>query len=463
MFKSDIQNIHLVGIGGVGMCGIAEVLLNLGLKVSGSDVVNSEVIERLRLLGGKIYIGHSENNVEKADVIVVSTAIAKDNIEVIKAKELKIPVIPRAEMLGELMRLKKGIAISGAHGKTSTTSMVSLILSKAGLDPTIVIGGKFNNLASNAKFGGGEYFVAEADESDGSFLNLLPIYAIVTNIDYEHLDYYQDLKEIKQTFISFINKVPFYGWVVLCLDDANIRSILPEIKRRYITYGLETDAQVKAINLVSKEFSSYFEVVYHGQNLGQIRINVPGRQYVNNSLAAIGMALELNISYEIIKKALSSYRSVQRRFQIKGNVNGILIIDDYAHHPTEIKATLESASKSVKRRIIVVFQPHRFSRTKFLYQEFGKAFHLAHEVIVTDIYAAGEAPIEGVEASLIVEEIRKNGQDKVRYISNFEEIIRYLKKIAQPNDLIITLGAGNIYQVSSNLVKELKNKDVVLG
>ncbi|MBU1782667.1 UDP-N-acetylmuramate--L-alanine ligase [bacterium] len=463
MFKSDIQNIHLVGIGGVGMCGIAEVLLNLGLKVSGSDVVNSEVIERLRLLGGKIYIGHSENNVEKADVIVVSTAIAKDNIEVIKAKELKIPVIPRAEMLGELMRLKKGIAISGAHGKTSTTSMVSLILSKAGLDPTIVIGGKFNNLASNAKFGGGEYFVAEADESDGSFLNLLPIYAIVTNIDYEHLDYYQDLKEIKQTFISFINKVPFYGWVVLCLDDANIRSILPEIKRRYITYGLETDAQVKAINLVSKEFSSYFEVVYHGQNLGQIRINVPGRQYVNNSLAAIGMALELDISYEIIKKALSSYRSVQRRFQIKGNVNGILIIDDYAHHPTEIKATLESASKSVKRRIIVVFQPHRFSRTKFLYQEFGKAFHLAHEVIVTDIYAAGEAPIEGVEASLIVEEIRKNGQDKVRYISNFEEIIRYLKKIAQPNDLIITLGAGNIYQVSSNLVKELKNKDVVLG
>ncbi|MBU0900124.1 UDP-N-acetylmuramate--L-alanine ligase [bacterium] len=463
MFKSDIQNIHLVGIGGVGMCGIAEVLLNLGLKVSGSDVVNSEVIERLRLLGGKIYIGHSENNVEKADVIVVSTAIAKDNIEVIKAKELKIPVIPRAEMLGELMRLKKGIAISGAHGKTSTTSMVSLILSKAGLDPTIVIGGKFNNLASNAKFGGGEYFVAEADESDGSFLNLLPIYAIVTNIDYEHLDYYQDLKEIKQTFISFINKVPFYGWVVLCLDDANIRSILPEIKRRYITYGLETDAQVKAINLVSKEFSSYFEVVYHGQNLGQIRINVPGRQYVNNSLAAIGMALELDISYEIIKKALSSYRSVERRFQIKGNVNGILIIDDYAHHPTEIKATLESASKSVKRRIIVVFQPHRFSRTKFLYQEFGKAFHLAHEVIVTDIYAAGEAPIEGVEASLIVEEIRKNGQDKVRYISNFEEIIRYLKKIAQPNDLIITLGAGNIYQVSSNLVKELKNKDVVLG
>ncbi|MBU2600172.1 UDP-N-acetylmuramate--L-alanine ligase [bacterium] len=463
MFKSDIQNIHLVGIGGVGMCGIAEVLLNLGLKVSGSDVVNSEVIERLRLLGGKIYLGHSENNVEKADVIVVSTAIAKDNIEVIKAKELKIPVIPRAEMLGELMRLKKGIAISGAHGKTSTTSMISLILSKAGLDPTIVIGGKFNNLASNAKFGGGEYFVAEADESDGSFLNLLPIYAIVTNIDYEHLDYYQDLKEIKQTFISFINKVPFYGWVVLCLDDANIRSILPEIKRRYITYGLETDAQVKAINLVSKEFSSYFEVVYHGQNLGQIRINVPGRQYVNNSLAAIGMALELDISYEIIKKALSSYRSVERRFQIKGNVNGILIIDDYAHHPTEIKATLESASKSVKRRIIVVFQPHRFSRTKFLYQEFGKSFHLAHEVIVTDIYAAGEAPIEGVEASLIVEEIRKNGQDKVRYISNFEEIIRYLKKIAQPNDLIITLGAGNIYQVSSNLVKELKNKDVVLG
>ncbi|MFH1449354.1 MAG: UDP-N-acetylmuramate--L-alanine ligase [bacterium] len=463
MFKSDIQNIHLVGIGGVGMCGIAEVLLNLGLKVSGSDVVNSEVIERLRLLGGKIYIGHSENNVEKADVIVVSTAIAKDNIEVIKAKELKIPVIPRAEMLGELMRLKKGIAISGAHGKTSTTSMISLILSKAGLDPTIVIGGKFNNLASNAKFGSGEYFVAEADESDGSFLNLLPIYAIVTNIDYEHLDYYQDLKEIKQTFISFINKVPFYGWVVLCLDDANIRSILPEIKRRYVTYGLETDAQVKAINLVSKEFSSYFEVVYHGQNLGQIRINVPGRQYVNNSLAAIGMALELDISYEIIKKALSSYRSVERRFQIKGNVNGILIIDDYAHHPTEIKATLESASKSVKRRIIVVFQPHRFSRTKFLYQEFGKAFHLAHEVIVTDIYAAGEAPIEGVEASLIVEEIRKNGQDKVKYISNFEEIIRYLKKVAQPNDLIITLGAGNIYQVSSNLVKELKNKDVVLG
>ncbi|MDI6785542.1 MAG: UDP-N-acetylmuramate--L-alanine ligase [bacterium] len=463
MFKQTIKNIHLVGIGGAGMSGIAEVLLKLDFKVSGSDKANSEAIERLKLLGGNIYLGHDGSNVKNADVVVTSTAIAHDNIEVVKAKELKIPVIPRAEMLAELMRLKRGIAVSGSHGKTSTTSIISLILTKAGFDPTIVIGGKFNNIDSNARIGNGDYFVAEADESDGSFLKLLPIYAVVTNIDYEHLDYYQDINHIKSAFISFINKVPFYGCAALCLDDPNIKSIFPKIKRRYITYGLTNEAEVRAVNITTEGFCSSFEVLYYGENLGRIQINLPGLHYVNNSLAAIAITMELGVNYEVIREALINYRSVQRRFQIKGEIDNILVMDDYAHHPTEISATLKAMGESLKRRIIVVFQPHRFSRTKFLCKEFGAAFHMADKVIVTDIYAAGEISIEGIDASLIVEEIKKNGHHDVEYISDFEEILEHLNKTIQPNDLILTLGAGNIYQISDKVVNILEDRKKILA
>lgn len=462
MFKQNIKNVHLVGIGGAGMSGIAEVLLELGFKVSGSDKVNSEIIERLKLLGGHISLGHDEINVIDADVVVTSTAISYDNVEVVKAKQLKIPVIPRAEMLAELMRLKKGIAVSGSHGKTSTTSMISLILTTAGLEPTIVIGGKFNNIASHAKLGRGDYFVAEADESDGSFLNLLPIYAVVTNIDYEHLDYYQDISHIKTAFAFFINKVPFYGCSVICLDDPNIRSILPEVKRKYITYGLNSPAEVKAINIEREGFCSRFEVLHYGKNLGKMQINIPGLHYINNSLAAIAVGLELGVSYKIIKEALLNYRSVQRRLQIKGEIDSILVMDDYAHHPTEIEATLKAVYEGLKQRIIVIFQPHRFSRTKFLHKAFGKVFHMADKVIVTDIYAAGEIPIDGINASLIVEEIKNNGHQNVEYISDFEEILKYVNNIVQPNDLILTLGAGNIYQIGDNLVKTLENRKTAL-
>lgn len=458
MFKQNIKNIHLVGIGGAGMSGIAEILLKLGFKVSGSDKVNSETIERLKLLGGNIFLGHNEVNVNDANVVVTSTAISHDNVEVVKAKQLKIPVIPRAEMLAELMRLKRGIAVSGAHGKTSTTSMISLILTKAGFEPTIVIGGKFNNIASHAKFGNGDYFVAEADESDGSFLKLLPIYTVVTNIDYEHLDYYQDISHVKTAFTSFINKVPFYGCSVICLDDPNIKSILPEVKRRYITYGLNSEADVKAVNIEREGFCSHFEVLYYGKNIGRMQINIPGLHYINNSLAAIAIALELGISYKIIKEALLNYRSVQRRFQIKGKIDNILVMDDYAHHPTEIEATLKAVRESLKYHIVVVFQPHRFSRTKFLHKAFGKAFNMADKIIITDIYAAGEIPIDGVNASLIVDEIKKNGHQDVEYISDFEEILKYINNIVQPNDLVLTLGAGSIYQIGDNLVKTLENR-----
>ena len=457
MFRKDSKayHIHLVGIGGSGMSGIAEVLLNLGYEVSGSDLREGEALDHLRSLGGRIEIGHKAANIDGADVVVTSTAISGNNVEAKRAKKEKIPVIPRAEMLSELMRLKYGIAVSGAHGKTTTTSMISLVLAQGGLDPTMVIGGRFNNIGSNARLGGSDYLVAEADESDGSFLKLSPIIAVVTNIDREHLDYYKDLDQIKAAFLTFINKVAFYGCAIVCLDDPNVRDLIDRAERRIITYGVKSEeADVRAKDLVLSGLSSEFTVVKGEEPLGRLRVSFPGIHYVNNSLAACACGLELGISFSDIAQAILSYRSVQRRFQIKANIDEVMIIDDYAHHPTEIRATLDSIRTGFPtKRIIVVFQPHRYSRTNFLHQELAGALSIADEIILAPIYPAGESEMEGVDASLIAKSLESS--KKARVISDFDRIVETLRELAKPGDLVLTLGAGNIYQVADELVKQL--------
>jgi len=456
MFKK-IQNIHFIGIGGSGMSGIAEVLLNLGYTVTGSDMVETEITIRLQGLGGRIYIGHSQKNIEDADVVVYSSAVSKENPEVLSAKEKRIPIIPRAEMLAELMRLKYGIAVAGAHGKTTTTSMISIVLSTAGLDPTVVIGGRFNDIGSNARLGSSEYLVAESDESDGSFLKLSPIIAVVTNIDEEHLDYYQDISQIKDTFLQFMNKVPFYGSVILCLDNENLQAVIDKIERRVITYGLTKEAQIRAEDILFDGFSSEFTVIFEGNTLGRIRLKVPGIHYVSNALAAVAVGLDLEIEFEKILDALGAYSGVQRRFQITGEANGVTIIDDYAHHPTEIAATL-AAIKSTKRRVVAVFQPHRYTRTKALSKGFGQCFNDADMVIVTNIYGAGEKPIEGVDASLVVKSLVEAGHSRVIFLQTFEEIIDFLHRFICPQDVVVTLGAGNIWKVGKRLWEELRQE-----
>ncbi len=455
MFEED-RHIHLIGIGGTGMSGIAEVLLKLGYKVSGSDTHLSEVTKNLEKLGGKIYQGHDANNVADVDVVVYSSAVSIDNPEVVYAKAKRIPVIPRAEMLAELMRLKYGIAIAGAHGKTTTTSMISLMLAKAGLDPTVVVGGRFNDIGSNARHGNSEYLVAETDESDGSFLKLSPIISVVTNIDLEHLDFYKDLDEIKDTFLIFMNKVPFYGKVIFCLDCPNIRDIIEKIERRFISYGLSKEADVRATDVLLHNSYSEYNLVLKDKKLDRIRVNIPGLHYLSNSLAAVSVGLELEIDLAVIKDALVTYSGVHRRFEIVAKVNGITIIDDYAHHPTEIKATLTTLKLKKARRIIAVFQPHRYTRTKALVHEFGKAFNDADIVIVTSIYHAGEKPIAGVDASLIVENLIKEGHPKAMFINSFPEIMEFLRNMVSPQDAIITLGAGDVWKIGAELSKELK-------
>lgn len=454
MFKK-IQNIHFIGIGGSGMSGIAEVLLNMGYTVTGSDMAETEITKRLQGLGGKIYIGHSSEHIKDTDVVVYSSAVSMENPEVLAAREKKIPIIPRAEMLAELMRLKYGIAVAGAHGKTTTTSMISLVLFTAGLDPTVVVGGRFNDIGSNAQLGSSEYLVAESDESDGSFLKLSPIIAVVTNIDEEHLDYYQDITQIKNAFVQFMNKVPFYGSVILCLDNKHLQTVMTSIGRRVITYGLTKEAQINAEDILFDGFSSEFTVVFEGKPLGRIRLKVPGIHYVSNALAAVAVGLDLNIEFEKIASALGAYSGVQRRFQITGEANGVTIIDDYAHHPTEIAATL-AAIKSTNRRIVAVFQPHRYTRTKALSKDFGQCFNDADMVIVTNIYGAGEKPIEGVDASLVVKSLVEFGHSRVMFIQTFEEIIDFLHRFTCPQDVVVTLGAGDIWKAGKRLWEELK-------
>ena len=460
MYKKN-KHIHFVGIGGIGMSGIAELLLNLGYAVSGSDQQSSDITLRLEKLGGRIFQGHHADNIIGADVVVASSAIAEVNPEVRRAIEEQIPVVQRAEMLAELMRLKKyGIAIAGSHGKTSTSSLVAAILAEAGLDPTVVIGGKVDCLGGrNARLGDGEFLVAEADESDGSFLKLSPVLEVVTNIDLEHLDYYQDIEHIKETFLRFIKKIPFYGAAILCLDDPNIASLLPLLQRRKITYGLTEQADLHAAKIAVRGRSSEFSVVFHGAELGRVRRNSPGRHTIYNSLAAIAVGLELEIDFAVIAKALSEFEGVQRRLQIKGEEKGVLVIDDYGHHPTEIKATLEAVRDGwPDRRLVVAFQPHRYTRTQGLFEEFTTAFHRADLLVMTDIYAASEQPIAGVTSESLLAAIKQHGQRHTHYHGEISSLSAYLAENVQEGDLVLTLGAGNIVLVGEQLLDALAEK-----
>lgn len=454
------KHIHFVGIGGIGMSGIAELLLNLGYTVSGSDLHGSAITDRLAELGGTISKGHQAENITETDVVVTSSAISPQNPEVVEARRRHIPVIQRAEMLAELMRLKKfGIAIAGSHGKTSTTSMVSWVMAQANLDPTIVVGGKVDSLGGNAKLGQGEFLVAEADESDGSFLKLSPVLEVVTNIDLEHLDYYSDLEHIKKTFLDFIDKIPFYGAAILCLDDENVADILPSIGRRIITYGLTAQADVYADNIYFRDGRVYFTVHRQDACLGEIDLAPPGRHNVYNALATICVGLELEIPFSVIADGLRTFAGVQRRMQKKGELHGITVVDDYGHHPTEIRATL-SAIKTAwpEKRLVVLFQPHRYSRTQGLFKDFLTAFHKADFLVLTDIYAASEEPIEGVSGEALLAEIEQHGQRYTRYIPSVETMAEELLGMVAENDLVLTLGAGNIVRVGEELLALLEKQ-----
>jgi UDP-N-acetylmuramate--alanine ligase len=453
--RGKIQHIHFVGIGGIGMSGIAEVLLNLGYHISGSDIKETEVTRRLRSLGCEISYGHRRENLKEADVVVISSAIRPQNPEVEAAEERLIPVIPRAEMLAELMRMKIGIAIAGTHGKTTTTSLISTLLAAAGFDPTVVIGGRLNSIGSNARLGQGEFLVAEADESDGSFLKLMPTIAVVTNIDPEHLDYYKGIDEIKETFLSFLNKIPFFGLAVLCLDHPNIQSLLPRLKKRFTTYGLTPQADFQAKEIVFEGLSTSFDVIHQRQEIGRLSLRMPGLHNVYNALAALATAFELDIPFRVVQETLRDFSGIQRRFQIKGEKRGVLVVDDYGHHPVEIMATLKAARTGWGKRVIAVFQPHRYTRTQALFKDFLTAFYDADVLILTEIYPAGEDRIEGVESKALFEGLREHGHKDVTYLADKKEIVEHLLHIISSGDLVITLGAGDIWQVSEELVKQL--------
>ncbi len=457
MFKK-IKHIHFVGIGGIGMSGIAEVLLNLGYKVSGSDMNLSDTTKHLQDIGAIIYKGHAASNIEGADVVVISSAVSQENEEVKAAKKLLIPVIPRAEMLAELMRLKYGVAVAGAHGKTTTTSIIATVLTRGNIDPTVVIGGKLNSFGTNAKLGQGDFLLAEADESDGSFLKLSPTIAVVTTIDEEHLDYYKNLDAIKKAFLSFVNKVPFYGLAVLCLDDKNIQDIIPSVEKRYVTYGFSAQADFAAKDIELKGFESSFKVINRGKDLGRFMLKMPGLHNVYNALAAVAVGLELEIDIDAIKKAFAEFSGVQRRFQVKGEINGIMVVDDYGHHPAEIKATLAAAKSGWDKRTIVIFQPHRYTRTKDLMKDFATSFYQADVLILTDIYAAGETPIEGVTGEGLYETIKGHGHKEVMFIKNKNEIPDYVLKMLKKDDIVITLGAGDVWKIGGEIVERIQGQ-----
>ena len=457
MFKS-IRKIHFVGIGGIGMSGIAEILLNQDFEVSGSDLNLTEVTKRLSDLGAKIYEGHSHDNVKDVDVLVYSSAVVPDNAEVRAAADRNIPIIKRAEMLAETMRMKYGIGIAGTHGKTTTTSMVGLTLTEGGIDPTIIVGGKLSGLGgTNARLGNGEFIVVEADEFDRTFLRLTPTIAAITTLESEHLDTYKDLDDIKTSFIEFANKVPFYGFVVLCLDETALQDIVPQINKTIFTYGTTAQADVRAIDIEHEGFSSKYSVIYKGNELGQIRLNLPGVHYVKNSLVAVTIGMELGIDFTIIKKALEKFTGVYRRFETKYK-NDILVLDDYAHHPTETTVTLAGIRAAWDRRLIVVFQPHLYSRTKDFYQDFGKSFLNSDVFVCTDVYPAREKPIEGISGEIIANATKKLGHKNVHYIKDKNEIPDKLMQIKKKDDIIITMGAGDIWKYGEKFV-ELVKKD----
>ncbi len=455
MFKK-IKHIHFVGIGGIGMSGIAEVLLNLGYRVSGSDLRESETTQRLKALGGEILIGHRAENIASPHVVVISSAVKAENVEVRAAREKQVPVIRRAEMLAELMRLKYAVAIAGAHGKTTTTSLVATVLAAGGLDPTVVIGGKLNSLGSNAKLGQGEFLVAEADESDGSFLKLTPAIAVVTNIDEEHLDYYRDINDIKDAFLAFINKVPFYGAAVLCLDQKHIQSLIPAVEKRYVTYGLSTQADCHAADVSLLPLGSRFRVRDRAGDLGWFDLSIPGLHNVSNCLAAIAVARELDIELETVRAALREFSGVQRRYQVKGEARGVLVVDDYGHHPTEVRATLAAARAASGRRVVCLFQPHRYSRTRHLFEEFCTAFNEADRVVIMDIYPAGEQPLEGVTGAALCEGIRGHGHKDAVHISDRAQAVEHLAGALQEGDLLLTLGAGDVWKLGEAVLERLR-------
>jgi UDP-N-acetylmuramate--alanine ligase len=455
MYQS-IKHIYFVGIGGVGMSGIAEVLLNLGYKVSGSDLKLTETTERLQRLGATILQGHREENLTDADVVVISSAVKATNPEVITARSRVIPVIPRAEMLAELMRLKYGIAVAGAHGKTTATSLIGMILDRGGISPTVVIGGKLNTINTNTILGTGDFMVVEADESDGSFLKLSPTIAVITNIDPEHLDYYQNVSEIKRAFTTFANKVPFYGLTILCLDNEHVQDLIPLLEKRYLTYGLTPQADLQAREIAVHGLSMTFNVFLHNEELGTVELKMPGVHNVHNALAAIAVAVELNLDFSVIQEALKTFEGIHRRFQLKGEFHQITLVDDYGHHPTEIKATLSAAKNIWQQRLVVIFQPHRYTRTRDLFKDFLTAFNQADILLLTEIYPAGEDPLPGVNAENLFQGIKEHGHKQVHFCPRREDIADDLLKMLNPGDIVITLGAGDIWQLGEQLRDKLQ-------
>jgi UDP-N-acetylmuramate--alanine ligase len=453
-----VRRVHFVGAGGIGMSGIAEVLLNMDFQVSGTDLKESAVTRRLQTLGARIAIGHDAAHLGDAQVVVYSSAVRPDNPEIVAARRQKIPVIPRAEMLGELMRLKFAIAVAGAHGKTTTTSLVATLLAHAGLDPTIVVGGRVQAWGTHAKLGAGKYLVAEADESDGSFLQLPPTIAIITNIDAEHLDYYKNLNEILDAFVKFAAKVPFYGSNILCLDDPNVQSIIPRLEKRAVTYGLHTQADVTGVIVETDRSGTRFRVASAGTPLGEVRIRMPGQHNVLNALAAVAVGLELEIPFPVIGRALEEFLGVARRFEIRAMEHDVVFVDDYGHHPTEIAATLRAAKEGYRRRIVTVFQPHRFTRTLHLLNEFGRAFFDADVLFVCDIYAASEDPIPGVDAGRLVQTLRDHGHKRVSHIANKEELTDAVASTIERGDLVLTLGAGDVTALNDVLVDKWRQR-----
>jgi UDP-N-acetylmuramate--alanine ligase len=451
------HTIHFVGIGGIGMSGIAEVLLTLGYTVTGSDLARSETTERLQRLGASVDFGHDPAHVRpEVDVVVISSAVKFSNPEVARARDLRIPVIPRAEMLAELMRVKTGLAVAGTHGKTTTTSLLGSILSEAGLDPTVVIGGKVLALGTNARLGLGDYMVAEADESDGTFLLLTPTVAVVTNIDPEHLDHYGDVERVVDAFLEFVNRVPFYGAAILCVDSPRVRALLPRVRKRYVTYGLSPDAEVSARDVVVQGFSTTFTAVRAGADLGRVEIQMPGRHIAQNALATIAAAAEVGVSFEVCARALGAFTGIHRRFELRGEVRGVMVIDDYGHHPEEVRVTLRAAREALDRRLVVAFQPHRYSRTRGLFQDFLDAFDDADVLFVSEIYSAGEDPIEGVTGAALVQALKVRGHADVRFVGERGAFAEQIAEEAREGDVVVLLGAGDIVKTGPELLAALR-------
>ena len=447
MFRGRVRQVHFIGVGGIGMSGLAEILRTLAFDVSGSDLRDGETTARLRRLGIRVDLGHREENVRGADVVVYSSAISSQNPEIEEALRLGIPAIPRAEMLAELMRVKYGVAIAGSHGKTTTTSLVATVLRAAGLDPTVVVGGRMAALGSNARLGEGDLLVAEADESDGSFLRLTPTIAAVTNIDPEHLDYYGTHENLKEAFVEFVQKVPFYGLAVLCLDHPHVQELLPRIRRRHVTYGLAPQADYSAREVSFRGVGSRFLAFRRGEALGEFALRMPGQHNVLNCLATIAIGDELEVPIDVMKEALATFDGVARRFSVVGVADGVTLVDDYGHHPAEVRATLDAARRAFDKRVLVAFQPHRYSRTQLLFEEFSRAFNKADRVLIADIYPAGERPIEGISSKALAQSIAEHGHHAVEHVSDRAELARKLAEHARPGDVVISLGAGDINKI----------------